>query len=325
MTGDELVGYIFGQGALFCPAVSRWVRASDRFRAFVEEHKERIRNKVTEAQADPDPDEKLKDSQFELKMAYLMLKVARFSEVKYEFYGDGPDYTVVDETGVTFNVEVKRIRKTREEKRLEVWRGQVGKNIRVVPSALAAALNIGVYVNEREPLLDLLTRLEGQRPQVVDRIINLIRDEEENIATDQSRRYPIPGFEGEVELVLRKPSGKPRASHTSFYGGAFPLFFTQQEWRQFKEHLFPKRDQRIRDRMNVLAIGTDSSSHDERAFIEELESDFEERVAQDNVTEQMRKLSGVLFRGAWGEFFWHNRTAYYPVPTDIAETLILMD
>jgi hypothetical protein len=325
MMVNELLEYVFGQGDLASPMFSRWVKSSKRFRAFVTRYKNRIWDKFIEAQKDPEPEEKLKDVLFELEIAYLVLKDRRFSEVGYEFYGDGPDFTVTDETGVVFNVEVKRIRKTPEQKRLETWRGQVAREIRAVPSSLAVSVNIGLYVDELNALLDLLDRLEDKKSDVIDYIIKTIYAEETNVPVEGMMRYPVPGFEGEVELRLSKPSGKPTSDHTDFYGGVLPLFITRREWQQFKDLVFPERDQRIPDMINLLAINTDSATHDEYALMEEIEQDFEERVARGNVTEQMKKLSGILFRGAWGDLFWPNKIAYCPTPEDIVRALAEVD
>jgi hypothetical protein len=322
MTVDELLEYVFNQSDLISPMLSRWVKSSERFKAFVERYRRKIRGKFIELQRDPEPREKFKDVLFELEIAYLMLKDIRFSEVEYQFYGDGPDFTVTDATGIVFNVEVKRIRKSREEKRLERWRGQVAREIRVVPSSLAIAINIGMYVDELNALLSLLDRLEDKMSDLIDYIIKTIHAEETNVPVDGMIQYPVPSFEGEVELQLRKPSGKPTADYTGFYGGVLPLFITEREWEQFKDLVFPKRDQRTPGMINLLAINTDSATHDEYALMEEIEQDFEERVACGNVTEQMKKLSGILFKGAWGNLFWPNtEIAYCPIPEDIVRAL----
>ena len=325
MMVDELLEYVFSQGDLVSPMFSRWVKSSKRFRAFVARYKNRIRDKFIEAQRDPKPKEKLeklKDVLFELEIAYLILKDRRFSEVGYEFYESGPDFTVTDETDAIFNVEVKRIRKTCEQKRLEMWRGQVAREIRAVPSSLAIAINIGMYIDGLNALLALLDRLEDKKSDLIDYIIKTIHAEETNVPVDGMMQYPVPSFEGEVELQLRRPSGKPTSEYTGFYGGALPLFITEREWEQFKDLVFPKRDQRIPGMINLLAINTDSATHDEYALMQEIEQDFKERVARGNVTEQMKKLSGILFRGAWGNLFWpNNEIAYCPIPEDIVKAL----
>ena len=325
MTADELLKYVLEQSGFLPRTFSRWVKSSDRFREFVEEYKDKICEKFAEAKSDPEPDEKLKDTLFELEIAYLALKASSFS-VKYELYGDGPDFTLTAENAVDFNIEAKRIRETREENRLKAWRAEVARAVQAIPSTLAVTVDIGLYVDELNALLDLLGRLERKKAGVIGYIVKTIRAEEKNIPIDGIKRYPIPSFEDEVELKLRKPSRKPGSDHTTFNGGIFPAFITQREWQQFKDLVFPQNDQRTSGMINVLAINTDSATHDIYAFVEEIETDFMERVAQGNVTEQMKKLSGVFFRGAWENALWLNDwTAYCPIPKNIAETLARMD
>ena len=321
MTADKLLKQILDKSGLLPRSFSRWVNSSDQFREFAKKHKDKICPKFAEAKTNSEPDEKLKDVLFELEIAYLALRTSRFS-VEYELYGGGPDFTLTDESGVVFNVEVKRIRKTSEEKRLEAWRAQVKREVCAVPSTLAVAVDIGLYVDELNALLDLLDRLERKRADVIGCLVKTIRAEERNIPIDGIKRYPIPSFEDEVQLTLSKPSRKPTSDHTTFNGGIFPPFITQKEWEKFKDLIFTKKKQRIPNMINILVISTDSATHDIYAFMKEIEEDFKERVARGNVTEQMKKLSGVLFRGAWENRLWlNNRTAYCPIPKNIAETL----
>lgn len=327
MTADKLLEQILNKSGLLPRTFSRWVNSSDQFREFAKKHKGEICLKFAEAKTNSEPDEKLKDVLFELEIAYLALKTSRFS-VEYQLYGAGPDFTFTDESGVVFNVEVKRIRKTSEEKRLEAWRAQVAREVCAIPSTLAVDVNIGLHVDEFNALLDLLNRLESKKADVIGYLVKTIKAEERNIPINGTKGYPIPSFEDEVELTLRKPSRKPTSDHTTFNGGIFPSFITQKEWEKFKDLIFTKKKQRIPDMINILAINTDSSTHDIYAFMKEIEEDFTERVARGNVTEQMKKLSGVLFRGAWKKenVLWLNsRTAYCPIPKNIAETLARMD
>jgi hypothetical protein len=321
MTLDELLG-------------SHWVESAKRFKDFAERYEDKIERKFIDAQKDREPDEKLKDVLFEIEIAYLMLKTGRFS-VEYEVHGEkGPDFTVTHETGIVFNVEVKRIRKTCEEKRLEAWRGQVAREVRAVPSTLAVTVNIGLHIDELSPLRELLDRLEEKKSTVIKYIVKTIHAEEENVPVDRRMRYPVPSFRREeVELIFSKPSRKPASTHTTFNGGIFPAFITRKEWEKFKDRVFPKNDQRIPGMINILAISTDSTTHGEDALAEEIEEDFKERVAGGNATEQMKKLSGILFRAALeplcvGERYnmlWCNEIAYCPIPKDIGEVLKRMD
>jgi len=86
MSVDKLIQFIFGQGDLYPATFLRWVESSKRFESFVERYKDKIRNKVRDAQKHPQSEEPLKDVLFELELAYLLCKVSRFA-VEYEKHG----------------------------------------------------------------------------------------------------------------------------------------------------------------------------------------------------------------------------------------------
>jgi hypothetical protein len=110
MTVDELLDYIFVRNthalAMQC---AQWIAASPRFRTFAEQYRDKIRKKVRGIR----DEEGLRDLQFELEIAYLLLSERRFT-VEYEKGGvgkqRGPDFYVTFKTHMPFNVEVKRIR-----------------------------------------------------------------------------------------------------------------------------------------------------------------------------------------------------------------------
>jgi hypothetical protein len=110
MLVDELLTHIFDDRT---PALSaqcgRWVASSTRFRAFADRYRDKIRKKVRGTR----DVEGLKDLQFEIEVAYLLLSERRFA-VEYEKGGvgkqRGPDFCVIFKTHTAFNVEVKRIR-----------------------------------------------------------------------------------------------------------------------------------------------------------------------------------------------------------------------
>ncbi len=85
-----------------------WTSASARFRAFVEEHRDKVRKKLRGA-ADPDA---RRDVRAELRVAHLLLRDRRI-ELAFEAYGaarGGPDFTVGYRGGPGFNLEVTRLR-----------------------------------------------------------------------------------------------------------------------------------------------------------------------------------------------------------------------
>jgi hypothetical protein len=110
MTGDELLTYIFAPNThAFSAQFALWVTSSTRFMAFANQYRDKIRKKVRGIR----DEEGLRDLQFELEVAYLLLTERRFS-VEYERGGvgkqRGPDFYVTFKTHIAFNVEVKRIR-----------------------------------------------------------------------------------------------------------------------------------------------------------------------------------------------------------------------
>jgi hypothetical protein len=115
MTIDALVLHVFGDAsqplALQCEC---WIRASRRFRAFVEIHDGKIRKKVRAVR----DEEAGRDLYCELETAYLLLQ-ARELSVEYEQYAQtkqrGPDFSLTYRTRTHFNVEVKRLRASRED------------------------------------------------------------------------------------------------------------------------------------------------------------------------------------------------------------------
>jgi hypothetical protein len=87
-----------------------WLEGSRRYRAFVEEHRDKIRKKLRGA-ADPDGRGDLRS---ELRTAQLLLADRRM-DVAFEAYGSGvagPDFTVTFRGGRPFNLEVTRLRGT---------------------------------------------------------------------------------------------------------------------------------------------------------------------------------------------------------------------
>lgn len=110
MTFDELFAYIFaGQAHAFADQFAAWATASPRFRAFAETYRDKIRKKIRGTNDEAG----LRDLEFELEIAFLLLQERRF-EVEYEKYGvgkqRGADFHVTFRAGLLFAVEVKHMR-----------------------------------------------------------------------------------------------------------------------------------------------------------------------------------------------------------------------
>ena len=109
-TFDTLLTELFGGTthplARECAA---WLKASRRFRAFVETFRDKIRRKASIAR----DEETRRDLSCELETAFLLLEAKEFA-VAYEHYTQikqrGPDFTVTYKTHTSINVEVKRLR-----------------------------------------------------------------------------------------------------------------------------------------------------------------------------------------------------------------------
>jgi hypothetical protein len=110
MPASELLPYIFSDTRLpLAVQFAHWIRASPRFRAFAETHRDKIRKKVrgiSEAEG-------YRDLRAELATAYFLVLQPRFL-VAYEAYGvgkqRGPDFSITYKTHLRFDVEVTRLR-----------------------------------------------------------------------------------------------------------------------------------------------------------------------------------------------------------------------
>jgi hypothetical protein len=117
MTFDELITFIFaGETHPFAAQFAEWAIESVRFRAFAETYRTKIRKKIRGIKDEAG----LRDLQFELEIAYLLLQERRFA-VEYEKYGVGKqrsaDFLVTFRANLPFNVEVKHIRFSEQEQR----------------------------------------------------------------------------------------------------------------------------------------------------------------------------------------------------------------
>ena len=110
MLVDDLLTHIFeSRTNTFSAQFALWIASSTRFRIFADRYRDKIRKKVRDTR----DEEGLRDLQFELEVAYLLLFERRFA-VEYEKGGvgkqRGPDFCVTFRTHTPFNVEVKRFR-----------------------------------------------------------------------------------------------------------------------------------------------------------------------------------------------------------------------
>jgi hypothetical protein len=213
VNASELMNYLFKDGSHpLVPRFTHWVNSSTKFWTFVDydRNRNKIRSKIMRVGRDL---EVLQDVQSELEIAFLLLQQGCWTEIEYEKYNAGgernPDFTVTHELGVTFNVEVKRIRDTPLEKRFEDWEEHIREAVHSTNSALALKVSItnrqGLML-EWEP--DLIDRLEKKESDIIDYILRLIAEGEQSIETCELLEYSVPAFEQELTLTFTKPPRK---------------------------------------------------------------------------------------------------------------------
>jgi hypothetical protein len=334
LKGRPLTEYILdGTRSRFSEVLMAWFATSERFEAFADLYKEKIRKKARTAKTGDD----LEDLQFELEAPYLLLLDPRF-KVEYEKYGSGPDFFSRFQETVNFNVEVKRIREAQGGARFDKCMDEIVKRIDAITSSLAFWLD----APGMECRLDLVDRLEVSKEAIISFIANTIRSEENKLLPNSHREYPIPDFEDDLVLDLTKPAHK-RDSGTSYHGGTRPIFYTQNEHRKFGDVILESLRQLIPGMINVLFIGSNNSTHEERDVLEAIrainqllrqnqEEFFSKKGFADkrDFLRHTRSLSGIVFRSIWihpsdsgsdRNFVWLNAGADRPIPEEICKYL----
>src|SRR5690242_6052382 len=116
--------------------------ASPRFRAFIEEHRDKIGKKVRAAR----DAEGIRDLALELERAYLLLSERRFA-LRYEAYAavktSGPDLTVIYKERPACNVGVKRLRGALNASAFGKWANAVCDKTAQLPPSIANVVQIG--------------------------------------------------------------------------------------------------------------------------------------------------------------------------------------
>jgi hypothetical protein len=336
----------------FAGIVAYWKDSSTRFASFYSNNEGKIEAKISQAKNN---DGNLAGVLAELEMAYLLLQNERVSveyEHKYE-QPRGPDLTVThrgvetDGDMSTFNVEVKRIRKRCLEKRLELWKEQAGnqieRRISNIPSTLGVTIDIDIDLDDLMRPVDWLDRLEYATSDIIDYVIQTLHKEKGNVPSGKSVRYPVPYLDSSITMALSNPLRPP--DHASYYGVSHTVLRTRREYRDFGDVICGKLEQMVHGMINVLAVSTDSATHDAYSLEEAIES-LKERVrcgdddffirkglegAYDYV-EKIKRLSGVLLRSIWAPLCAEeernllrcNRDAE-PIPENIRRILRGMD
>ncbi|MBT4638174.1 MAG: hypothetical protein HOC09_05065 [Deltaproteobacteria bacterium] len=344
MNTVDLGEYIFEGKSHFTKSFLHVLKSSSRFEGFVECYRDKIRKKIRATNYDNDT---VKDVLAEIEWAYLLLQVDRFSRVEYESYGtkeQNPDLTVTDvQSGFVFNIESKRIRCTDLEWRFEAWKQRLARQVIAIPSKLAFSMDIDSF----DTAAELVDRLEAKTEDVVSYITETVIALTDEIPPGSEKSYFVPGFEGVFEFKLRTPPRKASSDYTSYYGGSFPIFYTHKEYMKFGDEICdPKHLGQMRpDMVNILAISTDSNTHDSLDLGEAV-ANLAELAAQHSddffvkkgfeggsadFAIQLERLSGILFRSLWGpidrapNILWCNNKAKCLIPKDIGSILQVMD
>jgi hypothetical protein len=354
MGNDQLLEYVLeGRQS---PSLCHWVGSSRRFASFVDKYRDKIRGKIRDAVKNEICNRhSVDDVIFELYVAYLVLQCNIFTDVVYESkYTIGnersPDFAVTYDSRVTFNMEVKRIRESPNEVALAEWKQEVRHCVSTIPSSLAISVRVvrDFLCCEPTKCSEWLNYLRSKTPDIVAFVgaANAIHEDRGDImAGEDGEPQSVPGFEGAIEVVFRKPSRKLSCT-LDWYGGDFPVFNTQREYRKFGDVLASSLGQMVPGMVNVLVIGTNSNTHGSfglgRALIELAgrvycgDDDFFRHKGFCGVKgflAKTRRLSGILFRSAWVPVsgqradepttLWCNCDAEHGslLPSEIAEAL----
>lgn len=175
---ERLLDYLAGTAAddRLARDLREWVTGSRRYRAFAEEHRDKIRKKLRSAT----DDEPRADLRAELAVAHALLSDRRI-DLAYEAFGStagGPDFSLAFRTHAAFTVEVTR------------WRGeasalerQVLAKLRQLPAGTANAVIVVVDV------------ADGVLPDL-DRMARSIRARADGEDDDFFRRQGLEGRRG---------------------------------------------------------------------------------------------------------------------------------
>jgi|GEM_PF-1338429 len=339
---DKLIKYVLEEtpeDSKICRAFQHWTTTCKRFRAFIDEYKNKIRKKVRGAETEDD----IEDIRFELEIPYLLLLNNDFN-VQYEAYGtsqQAPDFKITYKETLPLNFEVARIRESEFCDRLEQIERKIAKRVYQIPSHLGANF---IYINPSSSLIEKMEHLEDE---IVDFIGKTIKRVEAILEYDKPTRYRIYPIEGanDLKLELIKPSMKRNFNNTSWNGGGvFPLPYTGKEQNKFGDIIIDKLRQAIPDMINMLVINTNTWAHDEdslidalisiRGFVGEQNDEFFKQKGYNSTEDfinKSRKLRGILFRSTWikGEgarnYVWENPDANNKLPASVSEYLRNMD
>lgn len=339
MTDKQLIDDILiGKQHHISDYLMDWLSTCTKFRTFLRAYSSKIRSKIRNAKSDED----LEDIIFELEVAYLFLLDNRF-ELEYEKYGNGksraPDFYAIYDKFIFFNVEARRIREPQLATRINTCFQEIEAEVRNFSSDIC--VQIRTKTMDADP--NLVGRLESSK-KIIKFIEKVIQIEKNKLAYDSTCEYPLDGFEDVFTLVLTRPSGKVDKIHTSYYSASVPIFYTQEEYRKFGDIVCEKLGQMRPNMINVLIVGSISSTHEREDLPRAIDSINDLLLKNDDnffirkgfksaedFIDQMKNLSAILFRSIWIDSsnqrnsLWINENANFELLEDIIKLLPGMD
>ena len=339
-TDAEIVRQIAGKRDFSVPpmsAIGLWMGTNENFRRFVTKYQGKIRAKLEGAKEEQD----LVDILWELELAHLLLKDSSVA-VEYEPYGSGasraPDFCVTRKS-LQLNLEARRIRTPALESRFEVWEQRMADAIRAVPSDVGVSLTIP-GMQPKGALFDLLERKQGE---IQSEIASLISSANQALGLNESVDHVIEEEEGGLQITITKPSKKAAPGETSYYGGSFPVWFSNREFAKFGDIICDKLGQLRPGMPNLIVVHAGSACFNG--------SDCEDAVTELSILgkqgnekffikkgfrgsqdffDHTKRLSGVVFRSNWigpndRNFFWRNTHSECGIDSELAKFFAQLD
>ena len=185
--------------------------------------------------------------------------------------------------------------------------------------------------------------IESRRDSIKAAILERIALADSELQFGESRGYTIPGAERLIEIEISKPPGKARRNRTSYYGGTFPVWYTQREFTKFGDIVCGKLGQFGAGTPGILAVGSRNMTHEDidcENALSELsrlarkrdDAFFQKKgfAGTADFLSQYRGLSGISYRSSWigdgpRNFVWTNPDAGNPVNREIIAYLEDMD
>lgn len=223
-----------------------------RFRGFAIEYSSMIQRKFRDSGNNHDA----ADVFAELETAAWLLSNSSFVVV-YEPYGrTGVDFQIRFDEG-SFNVETKRIRQTEAAAKFAECLGRIVSAIREIPSPLGISINC--YTMDVDP--NLAMQLHDSIDAVVSHVcaaVNKLKGILKDGATEIVGLDAFPNLQIRVEHVSEKDPNSP----TAYFGGGYPILYTQKESRKYADRIFDAVKQFTAGIPNALVLCSDSITHD---------------------------------------------------------------